>query len=120
VTEHAVRRRIRAGTIETKREVVGNRSRLLVRVDAATTEPANHDLTTLRERVALLDQRVLTLEAELTEVRSERDVIRAVSNERDQRLASVEAERDRLLALLERRRWPGLWPALRRLIYGAD
>ena len=35
-------------------------------------------------------------------------------------VADLRGERDRLLSLFERRRWPGIWPALRRLIYGAD
>jgi hypothetical protein len=39
-------------------------------------------------------------------------------------VGDLRAERDRLLAeltaLRERRRWPGLWPAVRRFLYGAD
>ena len=34
-------------------------------------------------------------------------------------VADLRGERDRLLSLLERRRWPGIWPALRRLLYGS-
>ncbi len=125
ITEQAVRGRIKTGSIETKREVVGNRSRLLVRIDAPITQPVDPQLASLRDDVAKLNQHVRHLEEELAEARTERDVLRAVANERDQRLASIEAEvadlraeRDRLLALLERRRWPGLWPAVKRFLYG--
>lgn len=143
VTEQAVRRRVRAGTIETKREVVGNRSRLLVRIDAPTTEPSpreNHlqepELVTLRGEVALLNQRVQHLEELLAEVRSERDGIRSELERRldearsERRLLQEahEAEVDRLLVVIEqltapeqrpqRRPWPGLRVWWRRLIEG--
>lgn len=94
VTEQAVRRRIRAGTIETRREVVGNKARTLVRVDAPATEQVADVVEVLREHVARLEADV----------------------------ADLRAERDRHLAIIEelasRRRWPGLVPWLRRVLYG--
>jgi hypothetical protein len=106
VTEQGIRRRIRENRIETKREVVGNRSRLLVRVDEPKANPTGREFTNLRERVAVLDQRVQLLEELLAEARRERNEIRIAH--------------DRVLAILERRRWPGLWPALMRFVYGVE
>jgi hypothetical protein len=105
ITQQAVRRRIARGTLEVRRETRGNRARLLVRLpDSAVAQP-------VAPAVAQLGVQAVAPAPELAELRE-----RLARTEG--RLAAVEQERDRLLALVERRRWPGLWPALRRLWRG--
>ncbi len=104
VTERAIRRRVQRNTLEMTREVVGNRSRLLVRVDvqdhrAAAGTDRGPDPVPDRSAAKLI-------ELTATLARLEERVA-----QQDRFIAHLEAE-------LARRRWPGLWPALRRLWWG--
>ncbi len=109
LTEQGLRKRIRTGTVETREHVRGNRKRLLVLVEHPVPLPEPNRTETSAIRVAQLETKVEQLE---------------------RRGADLTAERDRLLTLveqmvaerrppkLERRRWPGLWPALVRFWRG--
>ena len=114
VSQQAIRGRIERGTLETKREIRGNKVRTLVKVDPSIEHddgPPGQDLeerllNTLRGHVEQAVQRHLV---DLVEQR-EAD-LRARLAEKDARIADLRGE-------LERRRWKGLIPWVRRLLYG--
>ncbi len=118
VSQQAIRGRIERGTLETKREIRGNKVRTLVEVDPSVDPSIEHDdgppgqdleerlLNSLRGHVEQAVQRHLM---DLVEQR-EAD-LRARLAEKDARIADLRGE-------LERRRWKGLIPWVRRLLHG--
>ena len=95
MTREAVRRRVQRGTLESRREVVGNRVRWLVRLPLAGPEAPplpQPGAGPLADPLVLLERHVADLRGEVAYLRAE----------------------------LERRRWPGLWPALRRFWRGDE
>ena len=129
ISERAVRKRIDAGRLETRREANGNRVRTRVAVpspgpgavpdaatgaapgavlDAAEVRDLMVQLARLEERLAAAEAARATWERERTELRAEL--------ERSHVLAEAEHTRvDRLLCALAERREPGRrpWPGLR-------
>jgi chromosome segregation ATPase len=110
VSTQAMRVRIKRGSLEHRRD---NRGRLLVQVANDEAQPGGDAGATLRERVARLEERLANADALRARVEGE--------------LAEVKAERDRLLALVERlaaerrpehRPWPGLKAWWRRVWEG--
>jgi hypothetical protein len=95
ISQQALRKRIRRSTVETRQEVDGNRSRLLVRVDPrGESTVIEQSEQPGEDAVVLLQRQVEHLEGEVADLR--------------RRLDGAEDERRRLLSLLERRRWPGV------------
>jgi chromosome segregation ATPase len=109
VTEQAIRRRMGRGTLETRREVDGNRVRTLVAVAVTnpraerSTEPVanpvaepDQTVTELREQVARLEERLAAAAALESELRRQAEEIRAAFRERIAELkADLERERRR-------------------------
>jgi hypothetical protein len=109
VTEQAIRRRIGRGTLETRREVDGNRVRTLVAVAVTNlrtergAEPVANlvaesaqTVAALREQVARLEERLAGTAALESELRRQAEEIRAAFQERIAELkADLERERGR-------------------------
>jgi hypothetical protein len=118
ITESAVRKRATKGSLDSR---AGNDGRLRVLV-AEFPQPSPQPLP---ETSAPGDGLVVELRAEVAELRRQVGelLVRAVAaeTERDgerRRVADLQTEIQWLRAELERRRWPGLWPALLRFWRG--
>ncbi len=98
VTPQAIRDRIRRGTLDTQREVRGNRVQLLVRIDPALAPNPEEGLE--QRLMEALDRRL----AEALPKALERVLAEHV---RDLRVRAERAEAE-LDVLRTRRRWPGL------------
>ena len=138
ISERAVRKRIDAGRLETRREAIGNQVRTRVAVPspgpgaapgAATgVEPGAAEVRDLMVQLARLEERLAAAEAaradrdrELVELRAELERARALAETERDRLLTMIAELQRVLAehrQPERRPWPGLRAWWRRLVEG--
>ena len=115
VTPNAIRDRIKRGTLETRREVAGNRVRTLVKVlSSAGSSPSE----ALEQRLLqALDERLgLALDQAVAKVL--REHVADLRLERDRALAEAERLRGELEREQTARHWPGLVPWLRRMLLG--
>jgi hypothetical protein len=123
ITRQAVQRRIGRGTLETRTEGTGNRSRLLVRVPPPPQEPGRQPVRQPSPATGAADVQIARLEERLAAAEESRAELR---RELAEVKAALEVERERvdgLLSLLaerrpERRPWPGLKAWWRRVWAG--
>ena len=124
----ALRKRVARGRVSAQRDNAGH---WRVLVDAASETTSSLSVLDIQDdlaaELAVVRGDLDKSRTEAAEARAENVALKTAAAERDQRLARLEAdiadlraERDRLLAIIERTRWPGLWPAVRRFLYGAD
>ena len=107
ISQQAVRDRIKRETLETRLEVVGNRSRLLVKVDPDSGQGA----------AQALEQRLVEALLPRLERALEQQVAKRLED-KEAHIADLRAEVERLSAELARRRWPGLVAVVKQLLNG--
>ncbi len=119
VTPQAIRDRIKRGTLETVREVEGNRARLLVRL-LPNVGPSPDEGLEQRLEQRLLEALDRRLEAVLTQglIKELRERVAAADAERDRALDQAGRLRDELERERAARRWPGLRRWWRRFVEG--
>ncbi len=147
ISERAVRKRIDAGRLETRREAIGNRVRTRVAVPrpgpgaapgAATgAEPGAAEVRDLMVQLARLEERLAaaeaaraTLERERAELRADLERERRAREETERRRAEDDRRFDEVLRQIgelraarrqpERRPWPGLRMWLKRAWEGGE
>ncbi len=124
----ALRKRVARGRVQAQRDNAGHWRVLVDGVSETMSTLSVLDIQDgLAAELATVRGDLDKSRTEAAEARAENEALKAAAAERDQRLARLEAdvadlraERDRLLAIIERSRWPGIWLAVKRFLYGAD